>query len=188
MKNFIMLALFGIFGLAMFSGCAIVQQPLPNNERKAENQMFVIEERIGKGMKNGTLSLNESQVFETTLQRIKTDYNSLRNRTVYRGEWDRLFVRLDMLQEDIDRALIKPVRMEGPRISNRIIALQTEIDDGRLSRRLHPRREREFQSRLNSTRRDYFRMTENGRHPSHEERVEISQQLDLLERDLDRFR
>jgi hypothetical protein len=188
MKNLVLLAVFGIFGLAMFSGCATMPQTWPDNERNAENQMVVIQEKIGEGLQTGTLSLDESQVFLTTLKGIKTDYANLRGRTVYRDEWDRLFARLDRLQEDIDRALIKPVRMEEPGNADRINTIQRRIDDGRLSRRLPSREEREFQSRLDSIRREYLRMTEDGSYPSHEESVDISQRLDLLERDLDRFR
>ncbi len=188
MKNFVLLAVFGIFGLAMFSGCATMPQTWPDNERNAEDQMVAIQEKIGEGLQTGTLSLDQSQVFLTTLKGIRTDYANLRGRTVYRDEWDRLFVRLDRLQEDIDRTLVKPVRMEGPRNADRINTIQRRIDDGRLSRRLPSGEEREFQSRLDSIRREYFRMTEDGRYPSHEESVDISQQLDLLERDLDRFR
>jgi hypothetical protein len=188
MKNFVLFIVFGIFGLAMFSGCATMPQTWPNNERSAEDQMVAIQEKIGEGLQTGTLSLDQSQVFLTTLKGIRTDYANLRGRTVYRDEWDRLFVRLDRLQEDIDRTLVKPVRMEGPRNADRIITLQRKIDDGRLSRRLPSREEREFQSRLDSTRREYLRMTKDGRYPSNEESLDISQQLDLLERDLDRFR
>jgi hypothetical protein len=127
-------------------------------------------------------------MFLTTLKGIRTDYTNLRSRRVYRDEWDRLFERLDRLEEDIDSALTRPARMEEPRNGDRIIALQRRIDDGRLSRRLPSREEREFQSRLDSIRREYLRMTEDGRYPSHEENVDISQRLDLLARDLDRFR
>jgi hypothetical protein len=188
MKNFVLLAVFGIFGLAMFSGCATMPQTWPDNERNAEDQMVAIQEKIGEGLQTGTLSLDQSQVFLTTLKGIRTDYANLRGRTVYRDEWDRLFVRLDRLQEDIDRAFIKPVRMEGPRNADRIITIQRRIDDGRFNRSLPSREEQGFQSRLDSIRREYLRMTEDGRYPSHEESVDISQQLDLLERDLDRFR
>jgi hypothetical protein len=188
MKNFVLLAVFGIFGLAMFSGCATMPQTWPNDERNAENQMVVIQEKIGEGLKTGTLSLDESQVFLTTLKGIKTDYANLRNKSVYRDEWDKLFVRLDRLEKDVDRALIKPLRMEGPRNADRIITIQRRIDDGRLSRNLPSREEREFQSRLDSIRREYLRMTEGGRYPSQEESADIAQRLDLLERDLTRFR
>ena len=127
-------------------------------------------------------------MFLTTLKGIRTDYANLRDRRVYRDEWDRLFVRLDRLEEDIDRALIRPARMEGPRNGDRILTIQRKIDDGRISRRLPSREEREFQSRLDSIRREYLRMTEDGRYPSREKGADISQRLDLLERDLDRFR
>lgn len=188
MKNLVLLAVFGIFGLAIFSGCATMPQTWPNNERNAEDQMVVIQEKIGEGLQTGTLSLDESQMFLTTLKGIRTDYTNLRGRTVYRDEWDRLFVRLDRLQEDIDRGLIKPVRMEGPGNADRIITIQRKIDNGRLSRSLPSEKEQEFQARLDSIRREYLRMTEDGRYPSHEESVDISQRLDLLERDMDRFR
>ncbi|MCF8056738.1 MAG: hypothetical protein K9K37_08875 [Desulfocapsa sp.] len=188
MKNFILLAVFGMFGLALFSGCATMPQTWPDNERNAENQMVVIQEKIGEGLQTDTLSLDESQVFLTTLKGIRTDYANLRDRRVYRDEWDRIFVRLDGLEDDIDRSLTQPARTEGPRNGDRIIALQGRIDDGRISRRLPAREEREFQSRLDSIRREYLRMTEDGRYPSREESVDISQRLDLLERDLDRFR
>ena len=188
MKNFILLAVFGMFGLALFSGCATMPQTWPDNERNAENQMVVIQEKIGEGLQTSTLSLDESQVFLTTLKGIRTDYAKLRNRRVYRDEWDRIFVRLDGLKDDVDRALTQPSRIEGPRNGDRILTLQRRIEDGRISRRLPAREEREFQSRLDSTRREYLRMTEDGRYPSHEESRDISQRLDLLERDLERFR
>ncbi len=188
MKNFILLAVFGVFGLAVFSGCATRPQTWPDNERNAENQMVLIQEKIGEGLQTSTLSLDESQVFLTTLKGIRTDYANLRDRSVYRDEWDRLFVRIDRLEEDIDRALIKPARMEGPKNADRIINIQRKIDDGRISKHLPLLEELEFQSRLDSIRREYLRMTEDGRYPSREESVDIFQRLDLLERDLDRFR
>jgi hypothetical protein len=110
------------------------------------------------------------------------------DKKVYRDEWDRIFVRLDSLEEDVDRAITHPARIEGPENGNRILTLQGRIDDGRVSRRLPASEEREFQSRLDSIRREHLRMTEDGRNPSHEESRDISQRLDLLERDLDRFR
>lgn len=188
MRNFFLLALFGMFGLAVLSGCATMPQTWPGNERNAENQMVVIQEKIGEGLQSSTLSLDQSQVFLTTLKNIRTDYANLRDRRVYRDEWDRLFVRLDGLEKDVDRALSQPARMIGPRNGDRIISLQRRIDDGRINRRLPAREEREFQSRLDSIRREYLRMTEDGRYPSREESFDVSQRLDLLERDLDRFR
>ncbi|AGF77561.1 hypothetical protein UWK_00987 [Desulfocapsa sulfexigens DSM 10523] len=188
MKNFLLLAVFVVFGLVFFSGCATMPQTWPENERNTETQMVVIQEKIGEGLQTRTLSLDESQVFLTTLKGIRTDYANLRDRRVYRDEWDRLSLRLDGLEEDIDRALIRPARMEGPGNGDRIIAIQRRIDDERISSRLLAREKREFQSRLDSIRREYFRMTEDGRYPPREESADVSQRLDLLERDLDRFR
>ena len=87
MKNFILLAVFGMFGLAVLSGCATMPQTWPDNERNAENQMVLIQEKIGEGLQTGTLSLDESQVFLMTLKGIRTDYAKLRDRRVYRDEW-----------------------------------------------------------------------------------------------------
>jgi uncharacterized coiled-coil DUF342 family protein len=188
MKKVILLAVFGMFGLVLLSGCANMPQTWPDNERNAENQMVVIQEKIGEGLKTGTLTPDQSQMFLTTLKGIRTDYANLRERRVYREEWDRLFARLDRLEEDIKRALTRPARMEGPRNGDRIIALQRRIDEGRLSRHLPSREEREFQSRLDSIRREYLRMTEDGRYPAYEESTDVSRRLDSLETDLNRFR
>lgn len=176
-----------IFGLALFTGCATMPQTWPDNERIAENQMVVIQEKIGEGLQTGTLTPDQSQIFLTTLKGIRTDYTALRDRRVYRDEWDRLFVRLDRLEEDINRDLTRPSGMEEPRNGDRIVELQRRIDDGRISRRLPAREEREFQSRLDSIRREYLRMTDGGRYPAQDENADISQRLDMLERDLNRF-
>ncbi|KJS00947.1 MAG: hypothetical protein VR65_11185 [Desulfobulbaceae bacterium BRH_c16a] len=50
------------------------------------------------------------------------------------------------------------------------------------------RDEAEYQSRLDYIRRDYLRMTDQGRYTEREERLDISHRLDLLEADLDRLR
>lgn len=188
MKNVILPAVIWMFGLALFSGCAIMPQTWPGNERRTENRMVVIQEKIGEGLQAGTISLDESQMFLTTLKDIRTDYANLRDKTVYRGEWDKIFVRLNKLEGDVDRALSGPARVEGPRNGDRIITLQRQINDGRITRRLPIYEEQEFQSRLDSIRREYLRMTENGRYPSNLERTDVSRRLDLLAKDLDRFR
>ena len=78
--------------------------------------------------------------------------------------------------------------VEEPRNGDRIAAIQRRIDDGRMSKRLYQSDEREFQSRLDSIRREYMRMTEGGRYATHEEREDISRRLDELEKDLNRLR
>jgi hypothetical protein len=150
--------------------------------------MVVIQEKIGDGLKTGTLTTDQSQMFLTTLKGIRTDYEALRDRSVQREEWNSVLGRLDALGDEINRALARPTRVEEPRNGDRIIAFQRRIDDGRINRRLPQTEEREYQSRLDSIRRDYLRMTEGGRSTTYEERSDISRRLDSLESDLNRFR
>jgi hypothetical protein len=188
MKKVIFMTVLIVFGLALFSGCATMPQTWPDYERNAENKMVVIQEKIGDGLKTNALSPDQSQMFLTTLKGIRTDYTELRDRRVYRDEWDRLHGRLDALGDEINRALSRTTRTEEPRNGERIVSIQRRIDDGRTSGRLAQTEGREFQSRLDSIRREYMRMTEEGRYSTHEERTEISRRLDSLETDLNRFR
>ena len=169
-----------------FAGCATIQT-WPDSERSAEDKMVVIQENIGDGLKTGALSPDQSQMFLTTLKGIRTDYEQLRDRRVYRKEWDLLLTRLDALGDEVNKALARTTRIEEPRNGDRIVTLQRRIDDGRGSGRLPQAEGRDFQSRLDSIRREYLRMTEGGRYSTHEERVDISRRLDSLETDLNRF-
>jgi len=187
MKKVILLSVFVVFGLALFSGCATMQT-WPDNERSAENKMVVIQEKIGGGLKTGALTPDQSQAFLTTLKGIRTDYTALKDRMVYRDEWESLLGRLDTLGDEINRALGRTTRIEEPRSGDRIVALQRRIDDGRISGRLPMTEGREFQSRLDAIRGDYLRMTEGGRYATRDERTDISRRLDSLETDLNRFR
>ena len=187
MKKTISLTVLMVFGLALFSGCASMQT-WPDYERNAENKMVVIQEKIGDGLKTGALTPDQSQMFLTTLKGIRTDYTELRERRVYREEWDNLLGRLDALGDEINRALARSTRIEEPRNGDRIVSLQRRIDDGRMNGRLPLTDGREFQARLDSIRRDYLRMTEGGRYSTSEERTDISRRLDSLEKDMDRFR
>ena len=190
MKKAILLTVLMVFGLALFSGCASMQR-WPDSERSAENKMVLIQEKIGDGLKTGALSPDQSQMFLTTLKGIRTDYTALRDKEVSRDEWDRLLGRLDVLGEEINRALARPARpagIEEPRNGERIVSLQRRIDDGRTNGRLPPTEGKDYQSRLDSIRSDYLRMTEGGRSTTYEERADISRRLDSLETDLNRFR
>ena len=53
-------AMLMIFALALFSGCATMHT-WPEHERSAESKMVAIEERIGEGLKTGTLSPTRSR-------------------------------------------------------------------------------------------------------------------------------
>ena len=187
MKNARLLTVLMVFVLALFSGCATLQT-WPDYERSAENKMVVIQEKIGDGLKTGALSPDQSQMFLTTLKGIQTDYAALRDKRVSRDEWDRINGRLDALGDEINRAYARPARIEQPLNGDRIVALQRRIDDGRISGRLPQTEEREYQSRLDSIRREYLRMTDGGRYTTNQERVDISRRLDLLETDLNRYR
>jgi hypothetical protein len=187
MKKAILLAVLMVFGLALFSGCASIQT-WPDNQRSAENKMIVIQEKIGDGLKTGALTPDQSQMFLTTLKGIRTDYEALRDRNVSREEWDSLLGRLDALGDEINRALTRTTRIEEPRNGDRIVALQRRIDDGRINKRLPLIEGRDYQSRLDSIRSDYLRMTEGGRSTTYEERAGISRRLDSLETDLNRYR
>ncbi len=187
MKKFIFMTLLMVFGLALFSGCASMKT-WPDYERSAESKMVLIQEKIGDGLKTGSLTPDQSQMFLTTLKGIRTDYVVLRNKEVSREEWDRLHARLDVLGEEINRAQARATRIEEPRSGDRIVTLQRRIDDGRISGRLPVAEGREFQARLDSIRSDYLRMTEGGRYAVNEERADISRRLDSLEADMNRFR
>jgi len=180
-------AMLMIFALALFSGCATMHT-WPEHERSAESKMVAIEERIGEGLKTGTLSPDQVQMFLTTLKGIRIDYEELRNRVVYQESWNSIHDRLDMLRDDIDRASAGTAGIQEPWPMDRILVLQRTIDDGRISGRLPFRKEREFQARLDAIRRDSLRMTEGGRSIGYGEREDISRRLDDLARDLDRYR
>jgi hypothetical protein len=187
MKKVILLSVLMVFGLALFSGCATTQT-WPDYERNAENKMVVIQEKIGDGLKTGALTPDQSQMFLTTLKGIQTDYTALREKSVYREKWESLLGRLDALGDEINRALARTTRIEEPRNGDRIVALQRRIDDGRASGRLPRAEGSDYQTRLDSIRRDYLGMTEGGRSTTSEERADISRRLDSLETDLNRFR
>jgi hypothetical protein len=188
MKKAVLLTVLMVFGLALFSGCATMPQTWPDNQRSAENKMVVIQEKIGDGLKTGALTTDQSQMFLTTLKGIRTDYEMLRDRSVQREEWNSLLGRLDVLGDEINRAMARTTRIEEPRNGDRIVALQRRIDDGKISGRLPQTEGREFQARLDAIRSEYLRMTEGGRYSTHEERTDISRRLDSLESALDRFR
>jgi hypothetical protein len=187
MKKIIFMTMLMVFGLALFSGCATMQT-WPDSERSAESKMVVIQENIGDGLKTGALTPDQSQMFLTTLKGIRTDYTALRDKKVHQEEWSNLQVRLDALGDEINRLVSRNTRVEEPRNGDRIITLQRRLDDGRTSGRLPSSEGREFQSRLDSIRSDYMRLTEGGRYTTREEGADISRRLDSLEADLNRFR
>lgn len=190
MKKIVLLTVLMAFGLTLFLGCASVQR-WPDQERSIENKMVIIQEKIGDGLKTGVLTPDQSQMFLATLKTIQTDYAALRDKEVPLEEWNKITVRIDALDEEINRALgrtPKPARIDYPRNGDRIVLLQKRLDDGRVNGRWSMQESSDYQSRLDSTRRGYLRMTEGGRYATNEERADIARQLDLLEIDLNRTR
>jgi len=187
MKRVILLSVLVVLGLALFSGCATIQT-WPDYERSAESKMVAIQEKIGDGLKTGALSPDQSQMYLTTLKGIRTDYTELRDKRVSQEEWNSIHTRLDVLGEEINRALSRTTKIEEPRNGDRIVTLQKRIDDGKISGRLPLTEGKDFQARLDSIRSDYSRITEGGRYATKEERAEISSRLDSLETDLNKFR
>jgi len=186
MKN-LALTLIVLLGSVLTSGC-VSMQTWPDSARSAENKMVVIQENIGDGLKTGTLSPDQAQMYLTTLKGIRTDYELLRDKRVYREEWNSIHARLDSLGDEIRRKVARTTRIEEPRNGDRIAALQRRIDDGRISGRLSAADEREFQSSLDSIRRDYLRTTDGGRVTTYDESIETSRRLDNLETEMNRLR
>jgi hypothetical protein len=187
MKTIIFMAVLMVSGLGLFSGCATMQT-WPDSQRSAESKMVVIQEDIGDGLKTGALTPDQSQMFLTTLKGIRTDYMALRDKEVHQEDWNAVQGRLDVLGDEVNRAVSRTARIEEPRNGERIYTLQRRIDDGRISGRLPQTEGRQFQARLDSIRGDYMRMTDEGRYATHEERADVSRRLDSLETDLNRFR
>ncbi len=174
--------------VAILTQCASLPQRWPTMERAAEDKMTAIQQKIGEGLKTGALTPNQAQIFLAKLEDIRKDYLVLRERNVYREEWESLLRRLDVLDDEINRALARPPRVEIPSIEDRLVVLQRRIDDARVTGRLTQTEAREFQVRLDTIRSDYLRMTEGGRFLRYEDRAEISRRLDSLELDLNRYR
>ncbi|MGD0276328.1 MAG: hypothetical protein ABSB79_09790 [Syntrophales bacterium] len=162
-------------------------QTWPDYERSAESKMVVIQEKMGDGLKTGTLTPDQSQMYLATLKGIRTDYAKLKDKRVSHGEWDSLHAKLDVLGEEINRVLSQNKSIEEPKNGYRIVALQKKIDDGKISGSLPLNEGKGFQARIDSIRSDYLRMTEGGRSVTKEERAKISSRLDSLEMDLVRF-
>ena len=187
MKKFVMLTGMAVIAAVFLAGC-IAPQRWPDYKRSAESKIVVIQEKIGEGLKTGSLSADQSQVFLTTLKGISTDELALRDKPIVQREWVDLHARLDALDAEIDRSKVRPATMESSRSGDRIILLQSRIDEGRTARRWSVTDERDLQYRLDAIRQDYLRKTDNGRFATAEESSEIDRRLDALESDVKRSR
>ena len=165
--------------------CASAPQRWPAYERRTEDRMFALQQRIGNGLASGELTPNEAQNLLARLENIRRDYTVLRDRRTTQEEWDPLLGRLDDLERDVGRVRAQPSRIDETRIEDRMIALQRRIDEGIMAGRLTRVQGREFQLRLDSIRREFLQRIKDRPYTA-EERSETSNRLDSLERDINR--
>ncbi len=172
--------------VVILAQCAVGPQRWPDYERRAEDRLMVLQEKIGEGLKSGVLTPAQAQVHLARLEDLRRDYRVLRDKLAYREEWDGFFRRLDQLEHEVNQDLVRPARTELPTVEDRLVSLQKRIDDGRASGRLTAAEASDFQARLDAIRSDYSRMVQ-GRPITSEERADIWRRIELLETDLDRF-
>jgi len=165
--------------------CASVPQRWPAYERRTEDRMFALQQRIGNGLAAGELTPNEAQNLLVKLEDIRRDYTVLRDRRTTAEEWDPLLGKLDDLEREVNRVRAQPSRIDETRIEDRMIGLQRRIDEGITAGRLTRIQGREFQLRLDAIRREFLQRIKD-RPFTPEERTDISSRLDSLERDINR--
>ena len=165
--------------------CASVSQRWPENERRTEDRMFLLQQEIGNGLGSGELTPNESQNFVAKLDNLRRDYTVLRERTTTQEEWVPLLTKLEDLEKEVKRVRAYPSRIDETRLEDRMIVLQRRIDDGILIGKLQRIQGREFQLRLDDIRREFLQRIKD-RPFTTEEKGETSSRLDTLESDINR--
>ena len=171
--------------MAVLVQCVSVPQRWPAYERRTEDRMFALQQKIGTGLASGELNPNEAQNLLAKLENVRGEYMVLRERRTTAEEWDPLLGRLDDLERDVNRVRAQPSRIDETRIEDRMIALQRRIDEGITAGRLTRIQGREFQLRLDAIRREFLQRIKD-RPFNPEERADISTRLDSLERDINR--
>ena len=171
--------------MAVLIHCVSAPQRWPAYERKTEDRMFALQQRIGNGLASGELTPNEAQHLLTKLENIRREYTVLRDRRTTQDEWEPLLGRLDDLEREVNKVRAQPSRIDETRIEDRMIALQRRLDEGITAGRLTRVQGREFQVRLDAIRREFLQRIKD-RPFTPEEKAEISSRLDSLERDINR--
>jgi hypothetical protein len=183
MKSSLSIAALMIFAFALFTGCATMPQTWPDPETGTETRIMVVQKKIGEGLQTGTLSSVQAEIYLTTLEEIITDYMALTDKDVFPNEWEKLNARINELGDEISRA----PRLPREELFKRIVALQIEIGDEQFAGRLASKDWRKLQTKIDSIRRDYIRMTEGNRSTPYE-RADIARRLGSLERELHRYK
>ncbi len=184
-KKKILLVAIGLGMMTVLVQCASVSQRWPENERRTEDRMFLLQQEIGNGLGSGELTPNESQNFVAKLDNLRRDYAVLRERTTTQAEWVPLLTKLEDLEKEVKRVRAYPSRIDETRLEDRMIVLQRRIDDGILIGKLPRVQGREFQLRLDDIRREFLQRIKD-RPFTAEEKGETSSRLDLLESDINR--
>jgi hypothetical protein len=127
MKRILFLSL-TLMALGILIQCASVQT-WPVYERKADDRMTMIKQRIGDGLKTGELSSDEARMLLARLDDIRRDYLALAGRRVHRDEWETLLGKLDVLEDEVNKKLASPHGMEGTIVEGRFNTVQPGIDD-----------------------------------------------------------
>jgi uncharacterized protein YlaN (UPF0358 family) len=184
MRKILFLAVVPVM-MAVLIQCVSAPQRWPAYERRTEDRMFALQQRIGNGLASGELTPNEAQNLLAKLENIRREYTVLRERRSTAEEWDPLLGRLDDLERDVGRVRAQPSRIDETRIEDRMIVIQRRIDEGIMAGRVTRVQGREFQLRLDAIRREFLQRIKE-RPFTLEERGDISSRLDSLERDINR--
>src|SRR4030043_1408770 len=131
--------------IAVLIQCVSVPQRWPAYERRTEDRMFLLQQRIGNGLASDELTPNEAQNLLAKLENIRRDYMVLRERRTTAEEWDPLLGRLDDLEREVNRVRAQPSRIDETRIEDRMIAPPRRIEEGITAGRLRGIPGREFQ-------------------------------------------
>jgi uncharacterized protein YlaN (UPF0358 family) len=76
--------------MAVLIQCVSVPQRWPAYERRTEDRMFALQQRIGNGLASGEITPNEAQNLLAKLENIRREYTVLRERRTTAEEWDPL--------------------------------------------------------------------------------------------------
>src|SRR3972149_7946186 len=135
--------------------CASVSQRWPENERKTEDRMFLLQQTIGNGLGSGELTPNEAQAFLIKLDNLRRDYTVLRERKTTQKEWEPLIATLYELEGEVKKVRAYPSRIDETQFSDRMFLLQQTIGNGLGSGELTPNESQAFMAKLDNLRRDY---------------------------------
>ena len=166
MKNASFLTVLVVFVVAVFSGCATMPQTWPDYRKACRKQDGC---NPGEGWRwaedRRTLTLIETQMFLTALKGIRTDYDGAERQKCLPGRTGtglmEDLMRLERRSTERWRGGLQESRSQGmgTGLSHSKGELMREEPAGVCLRR----RGEDFQSRLDSIRREYLRMTGGGR-------------------------